>query len=101
VHVLMNGRHQRVPASPFVPQRPTDIEEICQGNLSKLRRHLGKSIPSDLIPPRFDGDEVFDGLSGDAEVYSDVPTTTERLLELTDCILEKRTDERDEKRWLR
>ena len=86
------------PASPFVPQRPTDIEEIRQGNLYKLRRHLGKSVPSDLTPPRFDGDEVFDG---DAEVDGDVPTTRERLLEVTDRIVEKRTDERDEKRRLR
>jgi hypothetical protein len=95
------------PASPFVPQRPTDVEEIRRGNLSKLRRHLGTSVPSDLVPPKFDGGEASDGLSGDAEVYGDPPTVpaiSQRFSGLADPIVEKRTDEKGEKLiriWLR
>jgi hypothetical protein len=72
--------------------------------LSKLRRHLGNSVPSDLVPPRFDGDEASDGSSGDAEVYGDPPTVPvipQRLSGLTDPILEKRTGEKLIRSWLR
>lgn len=51
--------------------------------MSKLRRHLGTSVPSDLVPPRFDGDEESDGSSGD---HGDLPTvaiTGEGLLDTT------------------
>jgi hypothetical protein len=61
--------------------------------LSKLRRHLGTSVSSDLVPPRFDGDEESDGSSGD---HGDLPTvaiTGEGPLDTTGM------DE--EGRWLR
>jgi len=55
--------------------------------LSKLRRHLGTSVPSDLVPPKFDGDEASDGSSGDQGDFPTVPITAERVL------TEKRSDE--------
>jgi hypothetical protein len=86
------------PATPFVPQQPTNIEEIRRGNLTKLRRHLGSSVP-----PRVDEDEASDG-SGIGKVYGDLskaPTTTERVSTKE----KRRKDERDENlvksRWLR
>jgi hypothetical protein len=69
-----------------LPQRPTDIEELHRGNLSKLQYHLGKSIPPDVVPPRRDSDEA----SGcDEEERCDLPTdsiTPECLAELTEAI---------------
>jgi len=91
------------PATPFVPQYPTDIEEIRRGNLTKLRRHVGSSVPLDPVAPRADGDETSDGSRVDAEVYGDLskaPITTERLSTKE----KRREDEKDENlscRWLR
>jgi len=87
----------------LLPQRPTDIEELHDGNLSKLQYHMGKSVPPDVVPPRRDSDEAPGCTSGDEE---------ERCLaELTEAIspiLEKTADEEHEKlirmysrRWLR
>lgn len=94
-------------ATPFVPQHPTNIEEIRRGNSTKLRRHLGSSVPSELVAPRIDGNEGSDGSRIDAEVYSDLskaPITTERVSTKE----KKRKDEKDENlvksyssRWLR
>jgi len=90
-------------ATPFVPQRPTNIEEIRRGDLTKLRRHLGSSVP---VVPRVDEDEASDGSRIDAEVYSDLskaPITTERVSTKE----KRRKDEKDENmvksssRWLR
>ncbi|KAI0293448.1 hypothetical protein BC826DRAFT_1015590 [Russula brevipes] len=89
--------------SLVLPQRPTDIEELHRGNLSKLQYHMGKSVPPDVVPPRRDSDEAPGCTSGDEE---------ERCLaELTEAIsptLEKTADEEHEKlirrhscRWLR
>ena len=39
-----------------LPQCPSNVEEIRRGNLSKLRRHLGRSVPPDLIPPKLELD---------------------------------------------
>jgi len=92
-----------------VPRRPTDVEEeeIRRGNLSKLRRHLGNSIPPDLVPPRWDLDEESNGSSSDEEEYSDLPIsriTPECVSELTKAIspiLEKTGGERIIKRYSR
>jgi hypothetical protein len=68
------------PATSFVPQHPTNMEEIRRGNMTKLRHHLGSLVPSDLVAPRVDGDEG--GSRIDAEVYgnhSKAPIPTERL----------------------
>jgi len=97
-----------------VPRRLANVEEIRRGNLSKLRRHLGNSIPPDLVPPRWGLDEESDGSSSDEEKYSDLPIsriTSECVSELTRAIspiLEKTGGERYEnlikrysRRWLR
>ena len=47
--------------------------------MSKLRRHLGTSVPSDLVPPKFDGDEASDGSSGDQGDLPTDPITAERV----------------------
>jgi len=83
------------------------MKEIRRGDLTNLRRHLGSSVPSDLVVPRVDGGEASDGSRIDAEVYGDnskAPITTERLSTKE----ERRKDERDENvvksyscRWLR
>ena len=94
------------PATPFVPQRPTNIEEIHRGNLSKVQHHLGSSVPPDLVAPRVDGGEASDDSRID-EVYGDLPKkpiTAERV-----STEEKRgKDEKNENvlrsyssRWLR
>ena len=96
-----------------MPRQSTDVEEIRRGNLSKLRRHLGYSVPLDFIPPGLDRDEVSDSPSSDEE-WCDMPTvpmTPQCLSELTEAIspiLEKTGDEMHEKvirrysrRWLR
>jgi hypothetical protein len=95
------------PATPFVPQHPTNIEEIRRGNMTKVRRHLGSSVPSEVVAPRIDGNEASGGSKIDAEVYDDLskaPITTERVLTEE----KKRKDEKDENvvksyssRWLR
>lgn len=92
------------PATPFVPQHPTNIEEIRRGNMTKVRRHLGSSVPSEVVA---DGNEASDGSRIDAEVYGDhskAPITTERI----STEEKKRKDEKDENlvksyssRWLR
>ena len=95
------------PATPFVPQHPTNIEEIRRGNLTKHRRHLGSSVPSELVAPRVGCHEASDGSRIDAKVYGDLskaPITTER-----DSTKEKRRkDDKDgnlvksySSRWLR
>jgi hypothetical protein len=91
------------PTTPFVPQRPTNIEEIRRGNLTKLQRHLGSSVPSDLVAPRVDGDEASEGSRIDAEVPK-AGITTRRLSTKE----KRRKDEKDENlvksyscRWLR
>jgi hypothetical protein len=89
------------------PQHPTNIEEIRRGKLTKLRHHMGSSVPSDLVVPRVDGNEASDGSRIDGEVrgdHSKAPIPTERL-----STKEKRgKDEMDENpaksyssRWLR
>ena len=90
-------------------QRTTDFEQIRHGDLSKPGRHLGYSIPPDVIPPKFDRDEAY--LSSDEEECCDLPTapmTPECLSELTAAIspmLQKMEDEkmirRFSRRWLR
>ncbi|KAI0303547.1 hypothetical protein B0F90DRAFT_1816335 [Multifurca ochricompacta] len=86
-----------------LPQRLVTIDEIRRGNLSKLRRHLGKSVPADLIPPRLDTDETSEDTSSDEEQYADLPpalSSPEYLSELTTAIspiLEKAEDEKHEK----
>jgi hypothetical protein len=77
--------------------------------LSKLRRHLGYSVPPDLIPPKLDRDEACP--SSDEEECYDLPTalmSPDCLLELMAAIspmLEKWDDEkmirRYSRRWLR
>lgn len=65
-------------SSPFVPQHPTNIEEIRRGSSTKLQRHLGSSVA-----PKVNGDEAPDGSRIDAKVYdglSKAPSTTERVL---------------------
>lgn len=91
------------PATPFVPQQPANIEEIRRGNMTKLRRHLGSSVPSELVAPRIDEDEASDGSRID-KVYGDLskaPVTSERVSTKE----KRRKDERDEdlvkSRWLR
>jgi hypothetical protein len=80
----------------LISQRPTDVEEIRRGNLTKLRRHLGKSIPPDLIAPRLDRDELSDSSSSDEE--QDVgPITPEYP---ANPILEEKATERQSRRWL-
>jgi hypothetical protein len=86
------------PTTPFVPQHPANIEEIRRRNLTKLQRHLGTSVPSDLVAPRVD--EAPEGSRIDAEVPK-AGITTKRL-----STKEKREkDEKDENmgrcRWLR
>jgi len=93
-----------------MPRQSTDVEEIHRRNLSKLRRHLGHSVPPDFITPRLDRDEVDDSSSSDEE-WCDMPTvpmTPQCLSELTEAIspiLEKTADEkairRYSRRWLR
>lgn len=93
-----------------MPRHSTDVEEIHHRNLSKLRRHLGHSVPPDFITPRLDRDEVDDSSSSDEE-WCDmpkVPMTPQCLSELTEAIspiLEKTADEktirRYSRRWLR
>lgn len=95
----------KIPATPFIPQQPTNIEEIRCGNLTKLQRHLGSSVPSELVAPRV-GNETSDGSRIDGKVYSNLskaPITTERV-----STKEKRRDDKDENvvksyssRWLR
>jgi hypothetical protein len=95
--------------SEIVPQRTTDVEEIRRGNLSKLRRHLGYSIPPDLIPPRLDRNEA--SSSSDEEESGDLPTapmTPSCLSELTAAISPMLDQTENEKtirvysrRWLR
>jgi len=83
------------PATPFVPQHPTNIKEIRRGSSTRLRRHLESSVPSDLVAPRVDGDEASNGSKIDAEVYGDhskAPITTERLSTKEN----RRKDEKDE-----
>jgi hypothetical protein len=108
------------PASPttstissIMPRQPTDVEEIRRGNLSKLRRHLGHSVPLDLIIPSLDRDEGSDSSSSDEEWCdrSTVSMTMQCLSELTEAIspiLENTADEmhaktirRYSRRWLR
>lgn len=70
------------PATPFVPQRPTNIEEIHRGDMSKIQRHMRISIPQDLVAPRVGGDGASEGSKVDSKVYCDLPKapiTTERL----------------------
>lgn len=44
--------------SPLSPETPS-VEELRAKNLSKLRRHLGKSVPADLvIKPVMSGDDL-------------------------------------------
>ena len=96
-----------------MPRQPTDVEEIRRGNLSKLRRHLGYSVPLDFIIYSLDRDEGSDSSSSDEE-WCDMPTvpmTPQCLSELTEAIspiLENTAEEMDEKmirrysrRWLR
>ncbi len=78
------------PAHSLVPQRPTDIEVVRHRNLSKLRRHLGDSVPSDLVAPRANGDGASDGPKVDGEEPKVVPTEEK-----------KRKDEKLVTRWLR
>jgi len=97
-----------------MPRQPTDVDEIRRGNLSKLRRHLGYSVPLDFIIPSLGRDEGSDSSSSDEEWYDIMPTvpmTPQCLSELTEAIspiLENTTDEMHEKtirrysrRWLR
>ncbi|KAI9456455.1 hypothetical protein F5148DRAFT_1224210 [Russula earlei] len=97
-----------------LPQRPTDIEEIRRRSLSKLRRHLGNSIPPDLVPPRLDQDDASSNSSSDEDVYCDLPTvpiTPECLSELRMAVSpilgktavedHERTIKRFSRRWLR
>jgi hypothetical protein len=83
------------PATPFVPQHPTNIKEIRRGSSTRLRRHLESSVPLDLVAPRVDGDEASNGSKINAEVYGDLskaPITTERLSTKEN----RRKDEKDE-----
>lgn len=98
--------------SPILPRRTIEVEEIRHGNLSKLRRYLGYSVPPDLIPPRID-QESDNWSSGEEECHGfpTVPMTSQCLSELTEAIspiLKRATDEKREKlirrysrRWLR
>jgi hypothetical protein len=82
------------------------MEEIRRGNSTQLRRHLGSSVPSDLVVSRVNGDEASGGSRINAEVYSDpskAPIPAERL-----STKEKGKDEKDENmvksyscKWLR
>jgi hypothetical protein len=88
------------------PQRPTNVEEIRRGNLSKLRRHLGKSIPPDLIPPRLDRDEASDSSSSGGEQDAGppsapiIPKCPPEVTKGTTPILEESTMIRYSHRWL-
>jgi hypothetical protein len=98
--------------SPILPRRTTEVEEIRRGNLSKLRRYLGYSVPPDLVPPKLDR-ESDNWSSGEEECHDFpiVPMTPQCLSELTEAIspiLERTTDQKREKmirtysrRWLR
>lgn len=99
--------------SSIMPRKLTDVEEIRRRNLSKLRRHLGHSVPLDFVIPSSDRDEESDSSSSDEE-WCDMPTvpiTPQCLSELTEAIspiLENTADEMHEEtirrysqRWLR
>lgn len=96
--------------SSIMSRRSTDVEELRRKNMSKLRRHLGHSVPSNFVTPRLDRDEVDDSSSCDEE-WCDMPTvpmTPQCLSELTEAIspiLEGTADEkmirRYSRRWLR
>lgn len=81
------------------PQQPSSSKEVRCGDLSKLQCHPGKSASTDLVPPKFDAGEPFDGSSGDEKHHRDpplAPITPECLSEPTVAvspILEKTTDE--------
>ncbi|KAI0247051.1 hypothetical protein BJV78DRAFT_1285827 [Lactifluus subvellereus] len=98
------------PASPadsmvsfVLPPCPTSVEEIRRGNLSKLRRHLGRSVPPDLIPPKLEleleldrdeGSDSSSSSSSDEEQDDDGPASTPiRPAGLSQM------DERPIKRW--
>ena len=93
------------PATPFVQQHPTNIEEIRHGDLTNLRRHLGSSVPPDPVVPGVG--EASGSSRIDAAVHGDnskAPIATERL----STNEKRRKDERDENvmksyscRWLR
>jgi hypothetical protein len=92
--------------SVVLSQRPTNVEEIRRGNLTKLRRHLGKSIPPDLIAPRLDRDELSDSSSSDEEqdagpgltsITSECPS---KMSEGVKPNSEERAKKRKSRRWL-
>jgi hypothetical protein len=87
--------------STVLSQRPTNLEEIRRGNLTKLRRHLGKSIPPDLIAPRLDRDELSDSSSSDEEqdVGPITPESPSNMSEGNNSILEEATN-RQSRRWI-
>lgn len=85
--------------STVLSQRPTSVEEIRRGNLTKLRRHLGKSIPPDLIAPRLNRDELSDNSSSDEEqdVGPITPECPSKMSEGDNPILDEMVESR---RWL-
>jgi hypothetical protein len=94
--------------SLVLPQRPTDVEEIRRGNLTKLRRHLGRSIPPDLIPPKLDRKGGSDSSSSDGDGEQDAepasaPITPKHISKVTKGkgpILGERAIRRYSHRWL-
>jgi hypothetical protein len=94
--------------SSVLPQRPTDVEEIRRGNLTKLRRHLGRSIPPDLIPPKIDGEVVSDSSSSDGDGEQDAepvsapitPKCISKVTEKKPPILGEKAIGRHSHRWL-
>jgi hypothetical protein len=101
------------PPMNVLPRRPADMEEIRRGNLSKLRRHLGYSIPPNLVPPRLDRDGASGALDSNEEDRRDlrtVPMTTVCRSKLTEVIppilktaneMDEKTMKRYSRRWLR
>jgi hypothetical protein len=92
------------PATSFVPQRPTNIEEIRRGNLTKHRRHLGSSVAPDLVVPRVNGDEASGGSRIDTGVYGDLskaPSTTEHVSTKEMRRQDENTVKSYSSRWLR
>ncbi|KAI0261027.1 hypothetical protein BC834DRAFT_972983 [Gloeopeniophorella convolvens] len=73
----------------LLPQRPADAGAIRRANLSKLRRHLGQSVPAALVAPDLEFDSDGEVSSSDDEVYADLPAarlTHASLSELTEAI---------------
>ncbi|KAI0048529.1 hypothetical protein FA95DRAFT_1595075 [Auriscalpium vulgare] len=97
------------PADSFVsfilPQKPADVKDVRRKNLSKLRRHLGQSVPADLVLPP---PELSDESDSDVDTIGGGGLSFATLSELSEAISphlpnppDRESIKRASRRWLR